>query len=176
MFGAFTTILQYIANETDLQSVVFWTFGNLTKIVWENLCVIMVVTIICFFLLARKAWSLTAMSLSDINAQSLGIDVGKLRRSTILIAAMLAATCVSFAGPIAFIGLVAPHIARMLGGEDQRFLLPLSALMGSFVLSIASIFSKIIIPGTILPIGLITSVIGIPFFLVLILQRKRSYM
>jgi iron complex transport system permease protein len=176
MFGAFTTILQYIANETDLQSVVFWTFGNLTKIVWENLCVIMAVTIICFFLLARKAWSLTAMSLSDINAQSLGIDVGKLRRSTILIAAMLAATCVSFAGPIAFIGLVAPHIARMLGGEDQRFLLPLSALMGSFVLSIASIFSKIIIPGTILPIGLITSVIGIPFFLVLILQRKRSYM
>ena len=101
---------------------------------------------------------------------------GKLRRSTILIAAMLAATCVSFAGPIAFIGLVAPHIARMIGGEDQRFLLPLSALMGSFVLSIASIFSKIIIPGTILPIGLITSVIGIPFFLVLILQRKRSYM
>lgn len=176
MFGAFTTILQYIASETDLQSVVFWTFGNLTKVVWGKLWIIAVVTIICFYLFARKAWALTAMSLSDINAQSLGIDVGALRRSTILIAALLTATCASFVGPIAFIGLVAPHIARMLGGEDQRFLLPLSALLGSLILSVASIFSKIIVPGTILPIGLITSVIGIPFFLALILQRKRSYM
>jgi iron complex transport system permease protein len=132
--------------------------------------------IVCFANFMKKSWMLTAMSLSDVNAKSLGIDVGKVRRNTIFIVALLTSATVSFAGPIGFIGLVAPHIARMLSGEDQRYFLPTAALIGAFFLSAASIFSKALIPGTILPIGLVTSVIGIPFFISLIVRRKRSYM
>jgi iron complex transport system permease protein len=176
LFSSLTTIMQYIADENDLQELVFWSFGSLTKVTWEKLAVIGVVTIVCFANFMKKSWMLTAMSLSDVNAKSLGIDVGKVRRNTIFIVALLTSATVSFAGPIGFIGLVAPHIARMLSGEDQRYFLPTAALIGAFFLSAASIFSKALIPGTILPIGLVTSVIGIPFFISLIVRRKRSYM
>jgi iron complex transport system permease protein len=116
------------------------------------------------------------MSLSDVNAKSLGVNVDKTRRNTIFIVALLAAVTVSFAGPIGFIGLVAPHISRMISGEDQRFFMPISALIGAIFLSVASILCKTLIPGTILPIGLVTSIIGIPFFVSLIVRKKRSYM
>ena len=176
LFGSLTTIMQYMADENDLQALVFWSFGSLTKVTWEKLAIVAAVTLLCFFFFAKKAWTLTAMTLSDVNANSLGINVARTRRNIILAVALLAATCVSFAGPIGFIGLVAPHIARMLCGEDQRFFLPTSALIGAFFLSVASILSKAIMPGTILPIGLVTSIIGIPFFISLIVRRKRSYM
>ena len=176
LFGSLTTILKYIADENDLQSVIFWSFGSLTKISWEKLIIIFVVTVICVILLIRKSWVLTAMSLSDVNAKSLGVNVDKTRRNTIFIVALLAAVTVSFAGPIGFIGLVAPHIARMISGEDQRFFMPISALTGALFLSVAAILCKTLIPGTILPIGLITSIIGIPFFVSLIVRKKRSYM
>lgn len=176
LFNSLTTFLQYIANENDLQSLVFWTFGDLSKIGWGKLGVIVAVTILIFFKFASNTWQLTIMSLGDINAESLGIDVDKTRRSTIILVSLLSATVVSFAGTIGFIGLVAPHIARMVAGEDQRFFLPMSALMGALILSTASILSKIIIPGTILPIGLVTSLIGIPFFTYLIIKRKENYM
>ncbi len=176
LFGSLTTLIKYVANEVDLQSFVFWSFGSLTKMSWEKLAVTVFVTVLCFIIFARKAWKLTAMSLSDTNALSLGIDVNQVRRNTIFFVALLAATTVSFAGTIGFVGLVAPHLARMISGEDQRYFLPLSALIGALILSLASILCKILVPGTILPIGLITSIIGIPFFAALILQRKRSYM
>lgn len=176
LFSSLTTIMQYMADEDDLQSLVFWSFGSLTKVTWGKLAIVTVVTLLCLIYFVKKAWPLTAMTLSDVNAKSLGIDAGKLRRNVIFIVSLLAATCVSFVGPIGFIGLVAPHIARMLCGEDQRYFLPASAFIGALFLSVASIFSKAIMPGTILPIGLVTSVIGIPFFISLIASRKRSYM
>jgi iron complex transport system permease protein len=85
----------------------------------------------------------------------------------------MTATAISFVGTIGFIGLVAPHIARMLVGEDQRFLLPLAGLAGALILSLASVVSKIIFPGALVPVGIVTSVIGIPLFLHLILARSR---
>ena len=84
----------------------------------------------------------------------------------------LAAVAVCFVGTIGFIGLAGPHIARMLVGEEQRFYIPVSMLGGALILSVSSIISKIIIPGVVFPIGIITSIIGVPFFLVLILKRR----
>ncbi len=175
LFGSLTTLLQYIASENDLQTLVFWSFGNLNKISWGKLGVIVAVTILIFIKFASNSWSLTAMALGDTNAKSLGIDVNKMRRNTIIYVSLLSAIAVSFAGTIGFIGLVAPHIARLISGEDQRYFLPLSALTGAFILSLASILSKVLVPGTILPIGLVTSLIGIPFFTYLIIKRKGSY-
>lgn len=174
-FGSLTTLLQYIADDKDLQTLVFWSFGNVNKIGWTKLLIIVIVSIAIFFVFLKNSWGLTAMSLGDENAGSLGIDANRLRRNTIIGVSLLSAIAVSFAGTIGFIGLVAPHIARLIAGEDQRFFLPLSALVGGLILSVASILSKIIIPGTIVPIGLVTSFIGIPFFTYLIIKRRKGY-
>ncbi len=103
---------------------------------------------------------------------SFGIDVRRLRLATLLRISVLSALAVAFVGPIGFIGLVAPHIARMMFGEDHRFYLPASALTGALVLSLASVASKNLIPGAIIPVGIVTSLIGVPFFLSIILRHR----
>ncbi|GAB6156481.1 hypothetical protein JCM17380_52330 [Desulfosporosinus burensis] len=126
-------------------------------------------------MIAKDTWKLTALKLGDEKAKSLGINVERLRLKTFVLISLLTASAVCFVGTIGFIGLVGPHIARMLVGEDQRFFLPLSALGGALLLSVASIGSKMIIPGAIFPIGIVTSLIGVPFFFSLILTQKREY-
>ncbi|WP_315119282.1 iron ABC transporter permease [uncultured Clostridium sp.] len=176
MFNALTASLQYIATEQELQGFMFWSFGDLTKTTWEKLFITTIVFSLCLIIFAKNAWKLTALSLSDSKAISLGVDVYKIRRVSIVLISMLSATAICFVGTIGFIGLVAPHLARMLVGEEQRFLLPISALLGALILSLASTISKMIIPGVIIPIGIVTSFIGIPFFLVLIFRNGRNYM
>lgn len=174
LFNALTMILQYIANEDQLQSLIFWNFGSLLKTTWSKFYIVLVVLIVCFLILFKNAWKLTAMTLDDAKAKSIGVDTGKVRRLAILISSLLSAVAVSFVGTIGFVGLIAPHIARQLTGEDQRFFMPLSGLVGAFVLSFAFLVSKIIIPGVILPIGLVTAVIGIPFFITIIFTKMRT--
>ncbi|NRA87007.1 MAG: iron ABC transporter permease, partial [Rhizobiales bacterium] len=107
---------------------------------------------------------------------SMGINVARLRIEMLILISLFSAVAVAFVGVIGFIGLVGPHIARMLVGEDQRFFLPMSILSGALMLSVASIISKMITPGIIYPIGMITSLIGVPFFMSLVLkQRKRNW-
>ncbi len=175
LFNAFLALLQYMASENELQAVVFWLFGSLMKATWPKLAIVTVVLILLIPLFARDAWKLTALRLGDSKAQSLGIDVRKLRLRVFVGISLITATAVCFVGTIGFVGLVAPHISRMLVGEDQRFFLPLSALSGALLLSAASVGSKMIIPGSIFPIGIITSFIGVPFFLALILTRKEGH-
>jgi iron complex transport system permease protein len=115
---------------------------------------------------------MTALRLGEDRARSFGVDVGRLRWFSLLRISVLTATAVAFVGTIAFIGLVGPHVARMLIGEDHRFFLPASAITGALLLSLASIASKLIVPGVLLPIGLVTALIGVPFFVSLILGRR----
>ncbi|EEZ1317517.1 TPA: iron chelate uptake ABC transporter family permease subunit, partial [Escherichia coli] len=107
-------------------------------------------------------------------AMSFGIDVRRLRLGSLLRISLLAALSVAFVGPIGFIGLVAPHISRLLLGEDHRFYLPGSILIGGLVLSLASVASKNIIPGVILPVGIVTSLVGVPFFLSIVMRHRGS--
>ena len=100
-------------------------------------------------------------------------NVRRLRLQVMLLVALLAAVPVAFVGTIGFVGLVGPHIARMLVGEDQRFFLPAAALGGALMLSAASVASKMLIPGAILPIGIVTALVGVPFFMVLIFTNRR---
>lgn len=125
-------------------------------------------------LLSRYAWQLTALSAGEERARSLGIKVDQLRLKVFFIlASLLTAGAVAFVGTIGFIGLLAPHCSRILVGEDQRYMSPLSALFFGVLLMIcASIISKIVIPGAIVPIGIVTSIIGVPFLLYLILKRS----
>ena len=175
IFNSLTMFLQYIADENKLQSIVFWTFGSLAKASWDKALILCAITLLTLLFLHRRAWQLTALVLQDARALSLGVNVPQLRRQVIILISLLTATTVSFVGTIGFLGLAAPHLARGLVGEDHRYLLPASALFGAFLLSVASLLSKLLIPGTLLPIGLITSILGIPFFMLLIFTAGRRY-
>ncbi len=174
LFSALLALLQYIASEQALQQVVFWTLGSLVKATWPKIGIATGVLLLITPLFIRQVWTLTALRLGDDKAHSLGINVRKLRLHVLISVSVLAAAAVAFVGTIGFIGLVGPHVARMLVGEDQRFFLPMSAITGAILLSAASIVSKMITPGAIFPIGIITSLVGVPFFLSLILAKRRQ--
>ncbi|MCR6671486.1 iron ABC transporter permease [Devosia ginsengisoli] len=172
-FNALLAFLQYVASEQALQSVVFWTMGSLTKATWEKIWITTAVLVFALPLFARHAWALTAIRLGEDKAASFGVNVRRIRLETMLIVALLAAVPVSFVGTIGFVGLVGPHVARMLVGEDQRFFLPTSIMAGALLLSATSVVSKSILPGVVFPIGIITALVGVPFFFSLILSNVR---
>ncbi|EMD5947781.1 iron chelate uptake ABC transporter family permease subunit [Proteus sp. G4445] len=171
-FNAAVSIMQFIANEDTLQGLVFWTMGSLNRASWDKLYILLVVLVIIFPLSLLNAWKLTALRLGEDRAMSFGINVRRLRLTTLLRISIISALAVAFVGPIGFIGLVAPHIARMTFGEDHRFYLPASALIGALVLSIASLVSKNLLSGVIIPVGIVTSLVGIPFFVSIILRHR----
>ena len=170
-FNALLSLLQFVASEQALGAVVFWTMGSLTKATWHKLAITSAVLALCVPAFARRAWALTALRLGDDKARSFGINVRRLRLETMLLVSLLAAVPVAFVGTIGFIGLVGPHLARMLVGEDQRFFMPASALAGAALLSAASVVSKALVPGLIVPISIVTALVGVPFFFSLILSR-----
>jgi len=173
-FNALLALVQFFATEQAVAAVVFWTMGSLTKATWPKLGIICLVILITLPIFARRAWALTALRLGDDKAASFGINVRSLRFQTLIMVSLLASFPVAFVGTIGFIGLVGPHIARMLIGEDQRFFLPASLLTGALILSASSVVSKTLIPGAIFPIGVVTSLIGVPFFISLILGGKKN--
>lgn len=175
LFQAMSSFLQMIASPESLQQVVFWLFGSLQKASWPKLWTLLAVLIVALPLLARDVWQLSTLKLGDARATALGIQVHALRRRSFILISVLTGIAVAFVGTIGFVGLVAPHLARMLVGEDQRAFLPASALMGSALLSLASIASKTLAPGAIIPIGIVTSLIGVPFFIAMVVRQQRSY-
>ncbi|XXN65587.1 FecCD family ABC transporter permease [Enterobacter ludwigii] len=171
-FNALVSMMQFIASEDTLQGLVFWTMGSLARASWEKLGVLTAAFAILIPISMLSSWKLTALRLGEDRAVSFGIDVRRLRLATLLRISILSALAVAFVGPIGFIGLVAPHIARMMFGEDHRYYLPASALVGALVLSLASVASKNLIPGVIIPVGIVTSLVGVPFFLSIILRHR----
>ncbi len=172
-FNAALALLQYFASEQALAAVVFWTMGSLSKANWTKVAVTAAILVLCTPLFARRAWALTALRLGETRAAAMGIGVRRLRLETLILVSLLAAVPVSFVGTIGFIGIVGPHIARLLLGEDQRFFLPGSILAGALILSATSVLSKAILPGAVLPIGIITALVGVPFFASLIFTHGR---
>lgn len=171
-FNALVALIQFVASQEALQQLVFWGMGSLTRGNWEKLGVLALVLalVVPFSMLA--SWKLTALRLGAERARSFGVDVARLRFVALLRVSLLAATSVAFVGTIGFIGLVGPHIARLLVGEDHRFFLPASLLTGALVLSLSSVASKVLLPGAVLPVGIVTSLVGVPFFIALIFARR----
>ena len=174
IFQSASSLMQYIATPEESQKILFWLFGALSKAKWQTLAITAVVTLTCILLLFTNVWQLTALRLGEARAASMGVNLAALRMRVLVIVAVMTATVISFVGTIGFIGLVAPHVARMLVGEDQRYFLPTAMLAGSAFLSAASVLSKLINPGAEFPIGIITSFIGVPFFFWIILSRKAN--
>jgi len=172
LFQALISLLEYLATDEQLQKIVFWLFGSFENSSWSTVLICFVIFIVIVPLLAIDSWKLTALKLGDEKAKSLGINVEKLRLKVIICVTILTASAVCFVGTIGFVGLVPPHIARILTGEDQRYFIPLSALLGSLFLSLASIGGKIVCHKGVFPIGIATSMIGVPFFLSLIIMKR----
>jgi len=175
LFQALLALLQFIASPEALQQIVFWLFGSLQRATWTKVAMVAVALAGVVPFLVRDVWRLTALKLGDDRARGLGVDVQRLRLRAFALVSVLTGVAVAFVGTIGFVGLIAPHMARMLVGEDQRGLLPASALFGALLLSLASVASKTIIPGAIFPIGVVTALIGVPFFIWLILATRRAY-
>ncbi|OMH26608.1 iron ABC transporter permease [Motiliproteus sp. MSK22-1] len=173
-FQALQSLVQYLASPEVLQQIVFWLFGNLLKASWLSFFVSGVILLAGLVITLPKVWALTALSSGEERAQALGINTRRLRLQMFLLCSLLTAGAVSFVGTIGFIGLVAPHLARMLVGEDQRFYLPLATFMGGLLLCASSLVAKLIVPGTIIPIGIVTSLVGVPFLLYLLVGKRLS--
>ncbi len=172
-FQALIMLLQFLATEEALQGIVFWTMGSLARASWLSTGTLALALLLLAPTAARDAWRLTALRLGEARAASLGIDTARLRLRSLLRVSVLAALAVSFVGTVGFVGLVAPHIARYMAGEDHRYYLPASALCGALIMSLASVASKALIPGALVPIGIVTSLVGIPFFLTIVARAIR---
>lgn len=173
-FNALVSLMQFVASAEDLQGLIFWTMGNLSRSTWPKVGIMFLVVLLLLPLSLRDSWKLTALRLGEERALSFGINVQRLRLTSLIRISILAALAVSFVGTIGFIGLIAPHIARRLFGEDHRFYLPGSALIGALILSLASIASKTMFTGVLIPVGIVTSLVGVPFFLSVVLRRQTA--
>ena len=171
--AALLSLVQFMASADALQQLVFWTMGSLASAQWPGVVMLALVLVLAVPFSFRAAWRLTALRLGEDQARSFGVDVTGLRRWTLLRVSLLSAAAVSMVGVIGFVGLAGPHIARMLVGENHRVFLPASLLTGALVMSLASTLSKTLVPGVLLPVGLVTSLIGLPIFFALILRGRR---
>lgn len=174
LFTALLAIMQYGANETQLQQIVFWMMGSLTRADNFKIIVSFIALVIALFISLRLSWQLTALRLGEQTALTMGINIRKIQVILLICISLLAGLSVAFVGAVGFVGLVGPHIARLLIGEDQRFFIPLAALIGGLMLSITSVISKTITPGILYPIGMITALIGVPIFISIIMRSKKT--
>lgn len=173
LFHALTMFLQYFADDLEVSATLFWTFGELGKANWDSIYIMATVFIPVYLYFMLSHWKMDALSFGDDSAQSRGVEVDKFRFIALLMSSLLSAIAVSFLGIIGFVGLVAPHIVRMLLGSSHLSVLSLSALVGAILLLLADFISKIIMPPIILPIGILTSFMGVPIFLYLLLKKGK---
>jgi iron complex transport system permease protein len=164
--------LQLVASRDSLQGLVIWTMGSLNRSTWTMVAILTTAVVVMFAVSMLFNHQLSSLKLGAERAASFGVNVVRLRMISLGIVGLLAALSVSFTGPIGFVGLCAPHMARLLVGENHLYFLPASALIGALLLSLSSIISKIVITGAIIPIGIVTSIIGIPFFLIIMIKQR----
>ena len=173
-FQAMLALIQYRSSSEALQQIVFWSMGSLTRATWQANAVLVGVLAVALPILGALSWRLTALRLGDARATALGINTSRLRIIVLIVVSLVAATTVAFAGIIGFIGLVGPHIARMLVGEDQRYFMPASMAAGAAVMCAAHALSLVIKPGVAIPIGIVTSLLGAPLFIAIVMTRRRA--
>jgi len=174
IFNACTTILQYFAETNAVSATVFWIVGDLSKATWYQLPYVLVVLIAGLAINLWLAWDINAMKMGDDTAKSLGVEVDRVRKISLIISCLITATVVAFTGAIGFVCLVAPHVCRAFIGHNQRALIISSALVGSILLLIADIVARQLISPIILPVGAITAFLGGPLLLYLLIKRKTN--
>lgn len=175
LFSALTSFLQYMGRSEQVHEVVFWMMGSLGRSSWEKVGIVTAVLLLCFPYLLLRSWDINAMGAGDETAKSLGVNVERVRVASLMLASLITASIICFTGTIGFIGLVSPHITRMVIGGDHRFLIPASALVGAMLLLAADTAARTILAPVILPVGIMTAFLGIPFFIYLFIRRREFW-
>ncbi|HNX39832.1 MAG TPA: iron ABC transporter permease [Methanothrix sp.] len=173
-FTAISQLLKYFASDEQLRLMTNWGMGDLAAFSWANSQILLAVFLICIPLLMSKCWDLNIMTAGDETAKSIGVNAERTRIFIMVVSSLLVATIVCFMGTIAFVGLVAPHMARMVIGGDHRFLIPASGVLGALVLMSADAVGMNLMAPTIIPTGIMTSIVGVPFFMYLMMKGKRK--
>lgn len=173
--GATTGLFTYFASDPQLRSIVFWTMGGLGGALWPTLLGAAPFVLLALLLAPLLGHALNLFALGEAEARHLGVEVEHVKRATVLLAALATGASVAVAGPIGFIGLIVPHIVRLLVGPDHRSLLPACALGGATLLILADLLARTLLAPAEIPVGLITAFAGGPFFLALILRARRVY-
>lgn len=175
-FSALTSTVEFFAQEHKLAAVVQWTFGTFNGVVWREVVISGIFVLICVSIIQANWLRLNVMSSGDDElVESIGTNPRKIRAVIGLCSVLMTAAIISFTGVIGFVGLVAPHIARILVGNDHKFLLPFSAVTGALLLMIADAIGKTILTPVNIPVGIVVSFLGVPLFIHLILKGRKRW-
>lgn len=174
IFQAGTTLIQYFASDTQVASAVYWTFGDLGRASYKTDLIMFIVVAVSTLFFFSKRWDFSAMSGGLAYAKTLGVNTRFMTIMSLLLASLITSVTVSFLGIIGFVGLTAPQFMKRIVGDDYRYLLPSSFLAGALLLLISDILGRLPIFGTSVPVGVVTSLIGGPVFLAILLRRKKN--
>ena len=175
LFSAMTATIEFFAKEHKLEAVVQWTFGSFNRATWESVLITFIVIVVGLAILIIYSLKLNVMATnSDEMAKRLGINVNKARVVCGMTAILLTATIISFTGVIGFIGLIAPHIARLLIGDNHLYYLPFASVLGGILLLFSDMIGKFILYPVNIPVGIVISFLGVPLFIHLILMKRRN--
>jgi iron complex transport system permease protein len=174
LFSALISLIQYISPTSNaVQAIVFWLMGGLHTATWQNIMICFPIVTVAVILMMLQSWNINVMSMGEDVSVSLGVNSKRVLAINMVLETAATAGIIAFTGIIGFVDLIAPHIARMLIGNDYRYLLPCSALMGAFMLLAADTVGRLIIMPTELPVGIVTSLLGVPFFIYILIRKKR---
>ncbi|MDR2499688.1 MAG: iron ABC transporter permease [Treponema sp.] len=172
LFSALVAAIRYFSNMRELPELVFWTMGGLSAVPKSGVLIIALINVLSISVMLLKAWDINALAAGPDQAVSLGVNYERLRVTLFILSTLMTAAAVSFTGVIGFVGLIAPHITRFIAGSDYRWAIPAAALTGALLLLASDTIARTLIAPSELPVGILTSFIGVPFFLYLILRRK----
>lgn len=175
LFSSLSSLFQYMGTVEEVHEIVFWFFGSLSKVGWKEIAVASAMILVPIPIILRWSWDLNLLAAGDESAKALGVNVTRIRMLGVVFASLITAAAICFTGVIGFVGLVAPHITRMILGGDHWFLLPSSALVGTVLVLAADTLGRTLWAPQVIPIGIVTCFIGVPFFFYLLIRRKREY-
>lgn len=173
LVGAVTGLLIYTADDDELRSLTFWTLGSLGGANWTTFLGMLPLIIIPTIQILRLSKKLDVFSLGEESAQCMGVDVQSLKRHLIIWVTIAVGSSVAVVGMIGFVGLVVPHLVRLIFGANHRFVVMGSVLLGAILLTLADLLSRVVVMPSELPIGIITAMLGTPLFIMLLLQQRR---
>lgn len=173
--GALTGVLIYIADDTQLRSLTFWSMGSLAGMSWQMVAIMAAVVIICSPLIWREHRALNALILGEDDAQYIGFEIAKVKRRLVFYVALLTGASVACVGAIGFVGLVIPHVMRLMGGSNHRYLLLNSLIGGAILLMIADTLARTLAAPAEIPVGIFTALFGAPFLAVMVWKSGKHF-
>lgn len=173
--GAATGFIIYLADDDELRTITFWSLGSLGGANWNMVFTLLPLVVLPIIMIPRLARKLDAFALGEIEASCLGVNIQSLKNQLIIWVTLAVGSSVAMVGMIGFIGLVVPHIARLLVGAKHKNVFVISAILGAIVLCVADVISRLIVAPAELPIGIITALLGTPLFLFLLIKQKKRH-